>query len=285
MRPNIRTVTYPIITARSEGDVDVSKEEVIEVSVRSRVEDGSVIERLLFKSVNLLDKVDPSWYPLFIQRGLRLNELTRSIFMKAYQNGLGVRPLSEDIFNVFSMPLSKVRVVIVGQDPYPGWDHESKQPKACGYAFATNAKETPGSLQRIRNAIVNTCGQITITDKANPNSLKGWRDQGVLLLNNTPIVLVQSYTGTEADEQDISARVRSILAFPKKAWAGITATVCKEISQANPNCHFILLGKETEYLSRVVSKFTCGPHPSMRSDLEFSGKCFSDAGEVDWTKM
>jgi uracil-DNA glycosylase len=277
----IRTVTYPVIVARREGELDVAKEELIEVK---HIAEGMGPERVAVRSINVLDTIDPSWYPLFIERGIRLNELTKSIFMKAYQHGIGVRPFPEDVFNVFSMPLDRVRVVVVGQDPYPGWDHESKRPKACGYAFATNAKETPGSLQRIRNAIANSCGQVTITDKAFPNSLKGWRDQGVLLLNNTPMVFVLSHSG-ETEETEISARVKSILAYPKKAWAGITATICKEIASVNPNCHFILLGNEAHYLSRIVSKHTCAPHPSMRSDLEFSGKCFADVGGIDWTKM
>lgn len=277
-----REVFYPVILARREGDVDVSTEELIEM----KNSETQSVERAVMKSVNLLDKVDPSWHPFFTQRGIRVNELTKSIFMKAYQNALTVRPFPEEIFNVFSMPLDKVRVVIVGQDPYPGWDQDEKKPLACGYAFATNVKKTPGSLQRIRSAVASACGSITIVDKDRPNSLQGWKQQGVLLLNNTPVVFRSPYsTDTDGGEMEMSARMKSIIAFPKKAWAGMTAAICKEISAVNPNCHFILLGNEAHYLSRVVSRFTCAPHPSMRSDLEFDGKCFADVGEIDWTKM
>lgn len=274
----IKTVYYPIIEVRRENEVDVSRQELLTV--------GETEKRVMLTAVNVIDKIHPSWWPLLVGRGLRINERMKNAYTKAYTNGFTVRPNAEDVFNVFSMPLASIRAVIVGQDPYPGWDQEMKKPKACGYAFATLAKETPASLQRIRMAIVNTQGQITIMNKEHPNNLKGWIDQGVFLLNNTPLVFLAGHTeGSETYGSEISPRLRALLSFPTSVWQGITATICKEISSINPICPFILMGREAHYLSRIVAKSIITNHPSTRSDCDFDGKCFTEVPLIKWTRM
>lgn len=92
-------------------------------------------------------------------------------------------PKLEDIFNVFQMPMNEVKVVILGQDPYP------KEGQATGYAFAVPEDVSiPLSLKLI--------GQEIHKDEAtaihNPHvlpvnpkwrTLEHWRDEGVFLLN------------------------------------------------------------------------------------------------------
>lgn len=269
-----KTLRYPVLKVLQENEIYNPQEEIITTP------DGEH-NRLL--SINVIDKIHPSWRPFLIEKGLRINERMKQAFMTAYTNGFTIRPNAEDVFNVFNMPLNSVRAVIVGQDPYPGWDQETKKPKACGYAFATLSKETPPSLQRIRVAITNEFGPITIIDKENPNALRGWINQGVLLLNNTPLLFIQG--GTEDQNSETSPRIRSLLTFPSNIWRGITASICKEITTINPNCPFILMGKEAEYLSRIVSKSTITHHPSTRSECDFDGKCFTNIPTIDWTKM
>lgn len=273
-------IILPVIAGESE-----QVEEVIEVKKRVKEEDETgkttsklITEQFLLRSVNVIGRIDKSWLAFFTERGIDFNGRLRHIYETAYKNDFQVRPFPEDILNVFSMPIDKIKAVVVGQDPYPGWCHQTKSPKANGFSFATNDPETPGSLQRIRVAIVNLTGQITIMDKQFPNNLLGWRSQGVFLLNNTPAVYV-------SDEEQTSPRLQSLLQTPKRIWEGITATICKEISLVNPDCHFILLGREAHYLSRVVSKSVQAPHPSMRSDLDFDGKCFMEVAGIDWSKM
>lgn len=269
-----KTFRYPVLKVLQENEIYAPQEEIITTP------DG---EHNRLTSINVIDKIHPSWRPLLLERGLRINERMKQAFMTAYTNGFTVRPNAEDVFNVFSTPISSVRAVIVGQDPYPGWDQETKKPKACGYAFATLSKETPPSLQRIRVAVTNVLGPITIIDKENPNALRGWINQGVLLLNNTPLLFLQG--GSEDQNSETSPRIRSLLAFPSNIWRGITASICKEITTVNPNCPFILMGREAEYLSRIVSKSTVTHHPSTRSDCDFDGKCFTNIPMIVWTKM
>jgi uracil-DNA glycosylase len=262
------TMYYPIIEPRV-GDVDVPHEEIIQTVGKKPIR---------FVSINVVDKIHPSWLEFLSMRN-RINDRIKSIFKKAYEQGFTIYPLPSDVFNVFSLPIDRVKVVIVGQDPYPGFDTKRKAPVANGLAFATDSLETPGSLQRIRDAIVSQFGPITIVDKERPNNLRGWMEQGVFLLNNTPIITI--YKG----EEESTCRIKAELSQPKRVWDGIAKEICQAISAVNPQCRFILVGKEAHYLETVVSKCIKTNHPSMRSDLEFSGACFREIPTIDWSRM
>lgn len=84
-------------------------------------------------------------------------------------------PAKPQVFRAFTTDLAKVKVVILGQDPYhtPGAAH--------GLAFSVpSSQPVPPSLVNIYKEIDDEYGS-----HANPNgNLKPWQDQGVLLLNN-----------------------------------------------------------------------------------------------------
>ena len=75
-----------------------------------------------------------------------------------------------DIFRaLINTPFNKVKVVIIGQDPYPNPDF------AHGLAFSTDDKKCPGSLKNIYKAL---------NISPSTNNLSKWADNGVLLLNS-----------------------------------------------------------------------------------------------------
>lgn len=84
-------------------------------------------------------------------------------------------PKSEDIFNAFEFtPLSQVKVVILGQDPYHG------ENQAHGLSFSVNyGVDIPPSLKNIYKELHDDLGCYI----PNHGYLKKWADQGVLLLN------------------------------------------------------------------------------------------------------
>ena len=86
-----------------------------------------------------------------------------------------VYPPYEDIFNAFKLtPLSNVKVVILGQDPY----HEEGQ--AHGLAFSTpDGRPIPRSLKNIFKEINAEYG----FDIPESGCLEKWATQGVFLLN------------------------------------------------------------------------------------------------------
>lgn len=99
-------------------------------------------------------------------------------FSKPYMNVLSgfvqdrrskntVYPPSNEVFNAYKLtPYSKVRVCIIGQDPYINPN------EAMGLAFSTRVKVTP-TIVKLREAL----------GKQIPTNLTPWTEQGVMLLN------------------------------------------------------------------------------------------------------
>ena len=94
-----------------------------------------------------------------------------------YKSGKQIFPAAKNIFNAFNLcPLSDVRVVIIGQDPY----HEPGQ--AHGLCFSVlPPTPVPPSLQNIYKEIESDLGRPSSTH----GDLTYWAKQGVLLLNAT----------------------------------------------------------------------------------------------------
>lgn len=138
------------------------------------------------------------------------------------------QPRKEDIFNVFQMPLNKINVVILGQDPYP------KPGDATGYAFATKAeRKIPRSLQVIAQEIENEGFDID-SENSEWKTLEHWTDQGIFLLNTALTVE--------------TARAGSHL----KYWNDFIVATIKTIAYKNP-CIWILLGKKAQFYTRYIT--------------------------------
>ena len=127
-------------------------------------------------------KIEESW------KSVLADEFDKDYFRKLtdfvrgeYLSGKTIYPRARDIFNAFNLcPFDKVKVVIIGQDPY----HEPGQ--AHGLCFSVPSGITPPpSLQNIYREIE--------TDLGRPSSTHGdlthWANQGVLLLNSTLTVI------------------------------------------------------------------------------------------------
>lgn len=100
-------------------------------------------------------------------------------------------PERKDIFKVFTMPLNEIKVVILGQDPYPNGE-------ATGLAFAVNsAVSMPPSLKIIKGEIENrnTLWYFKKYEDAMWKTLNHWFHQGVFLLN-TALTVQQGVSGS-----------------------------------------------------------------------------------------
>lgn len=90
-------------------------------------------------------------------------------------------PAPEDVFKVFAMPINKIKVVMLGQDPY-------SKGEAIGLAFAVDRKTPiPGSLEVIRKEIIRSKVERdtgTNIDSDKWRELTHWTRQGVFLLNS-----------------------------------------------------------------------------------------------------
>jgi uracil-DNA glycosylase len=122
-----------------------------------------------WKSV-LADEFDKDYF-------VRLTDFVRG----EYLSGKTIYPRARDIFNAFNLcPFDKVKVVIIGQDPY----HEPGQ--AHGLCFSVPSGITPPpSLINIYKEINDDLGRPSSTH----GDLTHWANQGVLLLNSTLTVI------------------------------------------------------------------------------------------------
>ena len=90
-----------------------------------------------------------------------------------------VFPENENLFNAFRVPPNKVKVIIIGQDPYHSRDKNTGRCVSNGMAFSCVGSQIQPSLRNIFKEIERTHGQ-----KPTTGDLTFWADQGVLLLNS-----------------------------------------------------------------------------------------------------
>jgi len=139
-------------------------------------------------------------------------------FVKNEYEHYRVYPPSKDIFNALHLtPLKKVKVVILGQDPY----HEEGQ--AHGLSFSVPEGETiPPSLRNIYKELHNDLG----CRIPNNGYLKKWADEGVLLLNS--VLTVRS--GAAASHQN-------------KGWEIFTDRIIKAVNDEDRPLVYMLWGR------------------------------------------
>ena len=138
---------------------------------------------------------------------------------------ISYQPSQENIFRAFQMPLKDVKVVILGQDPYP------TPGDAIGYAFAANERrKTPKSLKIIAGEIEKEGLKTGFYDSdiGHWQTLEYWTKQGVLLLN-TALTVQTASAGSHL-----------------KYWQNFTAKIISHISIHQP-CIWIFWGKKAKF--------------------------------------
>lgn len=142
--------------------------------------------------------------------------------------GVCILPAPESRLRVFlSDPLS-LRVVILGQDPYPTPGH------AMGLAFSVNfGVSVPRSLRNIYKEIEQDGGQ---SAKGRDGDLTSWEDQGVFLLNS--ILTVQA---------------GHALSHSGWGWESLTQLALSSLSENHPGLVFMLWGSEAQKIARRAS--------------------------------
>lgn len=186
-------------------------------------------------------------------------ELTQKVY-DFYHKDIPMYPPSHSIFTAFSLcPFNKIKIVILGQDPYHGVG------QAHGLCFSVqDGTKIPPSLQNIYKELLDNLG-IPIHPSGN---LERWANQGVLLLNATLTV----EAGKPSSHHGIG-------------WEQFTDAVIQKISDEKEHIVFLLWGKHAQDKgSRIdITKHLVlkAPHPSpFSAHLGFFGcKHFSQTNE------
>jgi uracil-DNA glycosylase len=189
-------------------------------------------------------------------------ELTK--FVRDEYKSATVYPPPKFIFNAFELcPFDKVRVVILGQDPYHGAG------QAHGLCFSVPEDvAVPPSLQNIYKEIQSDLGVSPPSKIPSTGNLERWAEQGVLLLNAT-----------------LTVRASSPGSHQHKGWEEFTDAVIRALSEQKEHLVFILWGRYAQdkgaHIDTTKHLVLKAAHPSPFSAYNgfFGCKHFSKTNE------
>lgn len=162
-------------------------------------------------------------------------------FIRQEYRSARIFPPASQIFNAFDRcPLSQVKVVILGQDPYHG------PGQANGLCFSVNDSiAKPPSLLNIFKELKTDLG----IDEPPSGNLQKWADQGVLLLNAT-----------------LTVRAHQAGSHQGRGWEQFTDSAVRVLAEQRSNLVFILWGsyaqKKGAMIDDVRHLIIKSPHPS-----------------------
>ena len=192
--------------------------------------------------------------------------------MAEYNSGQPVYPPGNEIYSAFNLtPLSKVKCVILGQDPY----HEPNQAHGLSFSVKPGVK-VPPSLVNIYKELESDLGCYI----PNNGYLVKWAEQGVLLLNTV-----------------LTVRAHQANSHRGFGWEKFTDAAIKSLNEQDRPIVFMLWGKpaqsKMELLNNPNHLILTAPHPSPLSAYRgfFGCKHFSQCNEflkahgetpIDW---
>ena len=194
-------------------------------------------------------------------------------FVKSEYSKYVIYPPSDDIFNAFHFtPLNKVKVLLLGQDPY----HNENQAHGLSFSVLPEQKDIPPSLQNIYKELNSDLGCYI----PNNGYLKKWADQGVLLLNTV-----------------LTVRAHNANSHQGRGWEQFTDAIIQAVNRLDRPVVYFLWGtpaqKKEAMLNNPKHLVLKAPHPSPLSAYRgfFGCKHFSQCNDflikngiepIDW---
>lgn len=221
-------------------------------------------------------KIEPSWYEVLQSQFEAPYFAQLKEFLVQERSQYTCYPRGENIFAAFDhTPFNKVKVVILGQDPY----HEPGQAQGLCFSVPEGVK-VPPSLVNIIKEINSDLGTQIPTDRGD---LTGWADQGVLLLNAT-----------------LTVRAHQAGSHQKHGWETFTDAAIRALSEQRSGIVFLLWGSYAMAKSSLIDegkhKVLSTVHPSPLSAYRgfFGCRHFSQCNsylrqqgltEIDWSDI
>ena len=185
-------------------------------------------------------------------------------------SGQRVLPAGDRILAAFQCPLADVRVLIVGQDPYPTPGH----PIGLSFATAPDVRPIPRSLQNMYRELKDDLG----IEPAPHGDLTAWADHGVMLLNRV-----------------LTVRAGAPASHRGKGWEAVTECAIRALVARGGPLVAVLWGNDARQLAPMLGDVPRieSPHPSPLSASRgfFGSRPFSranaaleaqGASPVDW---
>ena len=194
-------------------------------------------------------------------------------FVKDEYNSRVIYPPADDIFNAFHFtPLSEVKVLILGQDPY----HGEHQAHGLCFSVLPDQPELPPSLQNIYKELESDLGCYI----PNNGYLEKWARQGVLMLNTV-----------------LTVRAHQANSHQGKGWEQFTDAIIHAVNAQDRPIVYLLWGRPAQskipMLTNPKHLILKAPHPSPLSAYRgfFGCKHFSQTNDflakngiapIDW---
>lgn len=186
-------------------------------------------------------QIEESWKEALMPEFSKDYFIRLTDFVRKEYHETTVYPPGKLIFNAFNLcPFDKVKVIIIGQDPYHG------PGQAHGLCFSVNdGIQPPPSLVNIFKEINNDLGK-PIPQSGN---LTRWAEQGILLLNAT-----------------LTVRAHQAGSHQRRGWEEFTDAVIRKLAEEKSNLVFILWGayaqKKGAFIDRSKHLVLTSVHPS-----------------------
>jgi uracil-DNA glycosylase len=185
--------------------------------------------------------------------------------------GRGYLPAGENVLRAFTQPFDKVRVLIVGQDPYPTPGH----PIGLSFSVDPGVRPLPRSLANIYTELVDDLG----VNRPSSGDLSPWAERGVLLLNRV-LTVTPGKPGSHRG----------------RGWEQVTDQAIKALIAREQPLVAVLWGRDAQTLTPALAGVpivaSAHPSPLSASGGFFGSKPFSrvnallvdrGADPIDWS--
>lgn len=181
--------------------------------------------------------VEPGWAKALEPVSDRIHEMG-AFLRREIDEGRTYLPAGENILRAFQQPFDDIRVLIVGQDPYPTPGH------AVGLSFSVAPDvKLPGSLRNIFREYRDDLGHPEPTN----GDLTPWNERGIMLLNRV-LTVTPNKSGSHRD----------------KGWEAVTDQAIRALADRDTPLVAILWGRAARSLRPLMPGVPCveSPHPS-----------------------
>lgn len=203
----------------------------------------------------LADLIAPDWAEALAPVESRIHELGAFLREEA-RSGAGYLPAGDQVLRVFTRPLAQVRVLIVGQDPYPTPGH----PIGLSFAVERHVHPLPRSLVNIYAELEADLG----IPPASHGDLTAWQEQGVMLMNRV-----------------LSVRPGAPGSHRRRGWEEVTELAVRTLAARGGPLVAILWGRDAQSLTPLLGSVpviaSAHPSPLSASRGFFGSRPFSQA--------
>ena len=173
--------------------------------------------------------------------------------------GRGYLPAGTDVLRAFTYPFDQVKVLIVGQDPYPTPGH----PMGLSFSVHPGVTPIPRSLANIFRELQEDIGCLA----PSTGDLTSWSEHGVALFNRV-LTVRPGHSGSHRG----------------KGWEEVTECAIKALAERDRPLVAILWGRDAQNTAKWLGNTptVCSPHPSPLSASRgfFGSRPFSRANEL-----